>query len=448
MSETKPAQNGALPLSRRRFLGALGALIVAECPLLATDARARSTRPPQARFTRVVIDPTVQTGGDYHKAHVLGRFSHDPYLDAGAETEQGFTLYRYSEGWKPYVIFHDDSGPEDAHAADIDGDGWNDIVMGGWSNRLLWAKNPAGSGKDPYTTQWEIHTVATDRWCHDTLPIDIDHDGKCDIVTNEGIYFQGANPDAWTFKDIGRGSSVLGTAAGNMLRNRDGFNDVIGVNQVNGRNQICWFENPGHTGGNPRTGDWRIHVVDEMPGAAANVNCNEMSIAVGDIAGNGRLDIVAACQGEGPDNKTSQIGGGLVWYRAPADPRNGIWTKLVIDPRLGYVHTSSLQLADFTGSGRLDICFAQQEQSGPTPSNPKSGEPAGDPRQQVGIYYNLGGGKQWLAQILTQYPDPAAGGFNSKIGRIGTDKLPSILTANHGAFGQPNPVVLFRNLSR
>lgn len=220
------------------------------------------------------------------------------------------------------------------------------------------------------------------------------------------------------------------------------------MSQASGHNQVCWFENPGHTGGNPRTAPWRVHAIDDLPGGAANVNCNEMSFAIGDINGDGRPDVVAGCQGEGPDAKVSQIGDGLVWYEAPADPRTGAWTKHVLNPHLGYLHTSSLQLADFDGNGALDICYAQQEQSGPTPMDEKGGEPAGWPRQQVGIYFNRGGGRAWTLQVLTHYPEKAAGGFNSKVGRIGKDRLPSILTANHGYCGQANPVVLFRNLQQ
>jgi hypothetical protein len=398
------------------------------------------------KFARTVIDPAVQTGGRLHKAHLLGIFSHDNDIDAGAETADGFTLYRSKEDWKPYIIFRDGTGPEDAHPGDINGDGCNDIVIGGWSNQLLWAENPAGSGADPYTTPWKIHIVDKSRWCHDTFPVDMDKDGKCDIVTNEGIYFQGATPDTWTFKDIGRGIKSVGTAVGNVLGNHDGYNDIVANYQDAGHNQLCWFENPGHTGGNPRTDVWNIHVIDDMPGGAANVNANTMSFALGDLDGDKRPDLVAAFQGEGPDNKKSQIGDGLVWYKAPKNPRNGVWIKTVIDPNLSYIHTSSIQLADFNGSGWLDICYAQQEQSGPCPWNGAGGEKEGQPRQQVGIFYNGGHARSWTRQILTEYPDEAAGGFNSKVMKIGDDRYPSILTANHGAFGQPNPIVLFRNL--
>jgi hypothetical protein len=408
-------------------------------------AAPKSAGPPE--FRRIVIDPKSETGGDVHKAHLLGKFSRDPGLDAGAETKEGFTLYRYRENWKPYVIFRDDSGPEDAHAADIDGDGWNDIVLGGWSNRLLWVQNPGGQGKDPYRTVWKIHAIDTTRFCHDSLPKDLNHDGKRDVVTNEGIYFQGANPDAWTFVKIDRGTQALGTETGDLMKKGDGFNDVIAIHRSGGVNQVCWYENPGHKGGDPRKDAWPIHVIDANPCRSANVNCNEMSFALGDLDGDRRPDVVAANQGEGPDPRASQIGDGLVWYRAPTDPRNGVWTKRTIDAKLGYVHSSSLQLADFDGDGRLDISFAQQEQSGPTPNASLcgGGEPAEDPRQEVGIYYNAGRGASWKLQVLTRYPDQAAGGFNSKVGRIGSDKRPSILTSNHGYCGQANPIVLFRN---
>jgi hypothetical protein len=372
-------------------------------------------------------------------------FSKDGDLDAAGETQQGFTLYRYKENWKPYAIFNDGTGPEDANSADITGSGYDDIVAGGWSNHVLWAQNPASDGKDPYTTPWLVHTVDTTRWCHDTYPADMNHDGKCDIVTNLGVYFQGATPNEWTFKDIGRGKNCVGTAVGNMLGNGDGFNDVVAINQNTGHNQLCWYENPGHTGGNSITGEWRIHVIDDMPSGVANVNCSTMSFAIGDLDGDKHPDVVAAMQGEGPSNKVSQIGDGLVWYKAPVDPRNGVWTKVTIDPDLSYIHTASLQLADFIGNGRLDICYAQQEQSGPTPGYGSGGEVAGQPRQQVGIFYNNGHAQSWTRQILTEYPDVAAGGFNSKLGKIGKDRLPSILTGNHGFFGQANPLVLFRN---
>jgi len=85
-----------------------------------------------------------------------------------------------------------------------------------------------------------------------------------------------------------------------------------------------------------------------------------------------------------------------------------------------------LQAADFKGDGRPDIAFAEQEQS---------------QTKRVGVLYETDRrGLHWQQQILTD-----KGGHNLKVGRIGHDRLPSILCAKHGFFGAPNPVELWRN---
>lgn len=183
-------------------------------------------------------------------------------------------------------------------------------------------------------------------------------------------------------------------------------------------------------------------MIDATPGAAENANrdMNEMAFALGDLNGDGRPDVVAASMGEGPDamDDPRQVGDGLVWYESPRDPRRDVWLKHVIAPGVGWVHASSIQLADFDGDGHLDICYAEQDQS----SRRKDGQPS----RQLGLYYNVrGDAKTWKLQILSQYPAAGAGGFNSKVGLIGSDRLPSIFTSLHGYFGDANPLILWRN---
>jgi len=392
-----------------------------------------------ASFKRTVIDSRAQSNS--HKPKVLGRFSKDPYNDIGSLDQEGFKLYRYAEGWKAYFIFNpgDPAGFEDAQLADINNDGWNDIVAGGWSNRVIWAENPAGEGKDPYTTPWKQHLIDDARFSHEVCLADLNGDGKTDVITTSGIYLQGVL-DHWTFVDIGR--SGQGTFAVNVLNDKDGYADVFALYQSEEKNQIAWFENPGHKGGDPLVDKWIPHVIDGNPGGdISNFEMTTMAFTAGDVNGDGRIDLVCASQGEGPgsgdDNR--QIGDGLVWYEAPADRRTGIWLKHVINTRIGWVHASSIQLADFNGDGWLDINYAQQDQS----KDRKDGDRA---RQQLGIFYNAGGkGLAWRQQLLSAYPDPGAGGFNSKAGIIGDDKLPGIVTSLHGYWHDPNPLILWRN---
>jgi hypothetical protein len=393
-------------------------------------------------FKQVVIDSMIQYNS--HKPKVLGKFSKDKYNDVGTLDKQGFKLYRYTENWKPYVIFSpgNPQGFEDAQVADINGDGWNDIIIGGWSNQTLWAENPMGSGKDPYTNTWTIHTIDKTRFSHEVCIADLNADGKPDVITTSGIYIQGPTSDNWTFVNIGR--SGQGTFTANILNRKDGYADVIGLCKSGEDNQVAWFENPGHKGGNPLADKWQRHIIDPTPGGnRCNFDMTTLAFACGDINGDGHVDLVCASQGEGPSpgDDNCQIGDGLVWYEAPRDPLTDNWVKHTINRNIAWVHASSLQLADFDGDGHLDINYAQQDQS-------KDRKDGSDIKQQLGIYYNIDGkGKSWRNQIISRYKDHGAGGFNSKIGLIGNDKLPSIFTALHGYFGDANPMILWRNQS-
>src|SRR5262249_4658815 len=185
--------------------------------------------------------------------------------DLGSLDKDGFKLYRYTENWKAYTIFEpgDPGGFEDAAGADIHGGGASDILLGGWSNRTIFAENPARKGKGPFQTRWAVHEVDSGRFSHEVCAVDLNHDSRCDIITSSGVYLQGAVPGAWTFVDIGR--SGQGTCAGRVLANDDGFLDVIALVSRDGKNQVAWFENPGH-GGQPAKGPWTVQGIDSNPG--------------------------------------------------------------------------------------------------------------------------------------------------------------------------------------
>jgi hypothetical protein len=121
---------------------------------------------------------------------------------------------------------------------------------------------------------------------------------------------------------------------------------VIGLLSRAGQNQVAWFEQAKRAGKPGSEKPWIARVIDSNPGGdCANRDMTCMAFALADVNGDGRPDVLAASQGEGPDSMddSRQIGDGLVWYEAPTDPRRLKWTKQTIDPTVAWVHASSIQ---------------------------------------------------------------------------------------------------------
>jgi regulation of enolase protein 1 (concanavalin A-like superfamily) len=201
---------------------------------------------------------------------------------------------------------------------------------------------------------------------------------------------------------------VQGTALANLFN--DGFLDLIAP--YGDGTALAWFENPKHHGGDPLKDVWTAHVIEQNTGVVGG-----LSVAAGDFNLDGRTDIAMA---------PMYADGTLVWYETPADRYSGNWIKHPIGPA-SYIHQGSLQIRDIDGDGLTDIGFAEQEQSS---------------TKRIGIFFNLGKAASWRLQVLA-----STGGHNPKTGIIGNDQHPSLLTANHGFFGAPNALELFRDLA-
>jgi hypothetical protein len=196
-----------------------------------------------------------------------------------------------------------------------------------------------------------------------------------------------------------------GTALGDILG--DGHLDLLAPDR---ENRLVWLENPLHSGLDPRTHPWTHHVISQA--------FVRTMMKVVDLNGDGRNDVMAASMRDDP-------GGGLTWFEAPPDPRTGAWIPHVIDPTTQWIHQGSIGVADLNLDGKIDLTFAEQEQSD---------------QDRVGVFYgNKDDGSSFTMQVLAR-----TGGHNPKLAPVGGDVLPSLLNANHGKFGQANPVELWR----
>ena len=248
---------------------------------------------------------------------------------------------------------------------------------------------------------------------------DIDGDGKMDVVTPSSVFFQNSST-SWTQKQYSqsfRGVALLDIGSGNGAINLAG----TGPSPFN----AVWYENPRETGGNARTGTWITHFIGATPYPCGTNNCQDggdiAALNATDVNGDGRMDVVSG-QSEGPQGVPPPPGG-LLWWEAPTDRRNGTWIKHTIDPNFVNVH--KIDIADMNQDGHLDIVVAEQDQS---------------PLRRVAVYYNDGQGNL-TPEILSN-----AEGHNIWVGNVtGNPGELDILNSGHGYYLSAHPLQIFLN---
>lgn len=223
------------------------------------------------------------------------------------------------ENWSVYHIDSSLSGAFTVYVADVNNDGYEDIIANSYSlGDVIWYENIMHK---PQQEKFRKHIIISFVDARESLPYDLDNDGDVDIITCD----YGKKSHWWLPNGIAKILTRIPGISHGFVRDNSG-------------GRILWYENVDNGS------KWREHVID------SNLPYGYV-IEVADINGDKKPDIVVT---SGRMKGGANVHGSVQWYEAKDGDIFKPWEKHAIDTN-GKYEARGLAIADFNGDGKMDI---------------------------------------------------------------------------------------------
>ncbi|EDQ88337.1 uncharacterized protein MONBRDRAFT_9157 [Monosiga brevicollis MX1] len=298
------------------------------------------------------------------------------------------------------VVTTDLSSSRYATAADLDNDGWLDVIIAGYDNNVTaWVRNLGNDSFDDTTQLIDMNA----RGAHWIATADFDGDGRTDVAA---ACFLDSN--VITYRNIDQGNftgtrTVLSTTAQGTKAlvavdlDGDGHLDVASANYHG--DSLTWYRNPG--AGNFTGAQHVVTAYAAQPTA----------LAAADIDNDGHPDLVSANAGHGQ----------VVWYR---NLGQGNFNPDPVIVAVDLTNTQAIFTVDLDGDADIDVITA-----GP-----------GD--ATIAWYANIGNGSFSSSPIPIS--SPAVGASAVYAADLDNDGLVDVVSAN----SDDAKIAWYRNLGR
>lgn len=293
---------------------------------------------PTRRWTRHVIQPAVSGAHTLQAADMDGDGDIDVVVGQMHTTkEQALAIHYNIDGrgtrWARQVI--DNTGLHNGVVADIDGDGDFDIFGSNWAGNpplRVWINRLDPPASIRRLDRWSYHRITNKHVRSFNLAFaDVDGDGRTDIISGPFWYRQPVDSwtKAWAQVRLGDGLDAIAV----LDFDGDGRAEIIAQRGGDKTLQVVWLK-----AADPDARIFQEHLIGEVP--AASHELGSQGHALAQIATGGRAEIVVSS------------GGGVFHFQIPENPESGPWPRTRI---CAEASDEGFAFADIDGDGLLDL---------------------------------------------------------------------------------------------